>query len=61
MGTPRNIWKAFERDWILHRSSKDETREVAQWTPELVVIPPVPECYIGIDTLSNWQIPTFVF
>lgn len=39
----------------MHRSSKDGTREVAQWTPELVVTSPVPECNIGIDTLSNWQ------
>lgn len=35
-GDSQKCVKAFERDWILHKSSKDGTREVAQWTPEPV-------------------------
>lgn len=61
LGTPRNIRKAFERDWSFQRR-KDGTREVIQGTPDPVVISLVPEsCNIGIDILNTGKIPTLVF
>lgn len=61
MGTPRNIWTAFKRDWVFHRSNKDGTREAVQWALEPAVIALVPESNIGKGIRSNGQIPTRVF
>lgn len=55
IGTPRNIWLAFKRDWIFHRSNKDGTRKAVQWAREPVVIAQVPESNIGKGIRSNWQ------